>query len=847
MNHYNFGMKHSWWKLVAVPLAFVAAYSWSTRQRQTLAAQTTGVGVWPERIEGAARLHTGWVIDPVGVSHVTSDLPMSSVLTPDGKFAIFSTMGSKTHQLLAYSLESGAEWKPKFESTGTFMWRGLTWGQGSNSGLLFASGGNKGLIWQTQFDPNSGFLNRKSVAIKGFAERHFVGSLCSLKNGNLLVVDEGLPAAISDQDQIKEVNPLTGEVVRSLSLTNDLMCLTVNPSQTQALTADYGTGQVFLIDLSSFTAKPVLSPEALRGLQANALPQPTEVLFRDDREAFVCLSGADRILKIDTQSGKIIQNYTVNLSSTDPVGAVPNAMAFSADKEKLYVTNANTNCLAVIDLDDEAPAVEGFIPTGRFPVSVLCVPQTGELLVGVGKGFNSLPNASKDRITAAGEPGKLVNQAYGLNKDRKVDSDYIMAQLVGGVTRVPTPTSKLIQTWTQQTLKNSPYRNTYVNKAPGKPANSVLPDSHQSKSPFEHVVFIIKENRTYDQVFGDLKKGRGEPDLVLYGRDITPNHHRLAEEFVILDNLYSNGEVSQDGWEWVTAANDSDWNMKAYHYSYSGKGNPPGAREAIRPSNDYLWEAAARKGLSYISYGAKTFRTLFSPTWKGNVSKEFDEARAAGKRDFEKVDHFIDDLKKAEQTGKWQNLILMSLPDDHTAGTRPGSPTPYASVASNDLALGKVVDAITHSKFWNKTAIFVIEDDAQNGPDHIDAHRTIGLIISPYTARGSLDSTMYTSTSMVRSIGLALGIPPLSQHDAGAAPMYRCFDSKLNLAPYQYVVPKVDLDAKNPAVSKNSKLSASLDFSDVDLADFEILNHILWEDAKPGIPYPTTQHRFRLK
>ena len=358
------------------------------------------------------------------------------------------------------------------------------------------------------------------------------------------------------------------------------------------------------------------------------------------------------------------------------------------------------------------------------------------------------------------------------------------------------------------------------------------------------MIYIIKENRTYDQVFGDMPKGNGAKELVLFGKDVTPNHHKLADQFVLLDNTYCDGEVSQDGWEWSCGANDSDWNTKATLTSYSGKGNPPGEREAIRPSNRYIWEAADKMGLSYISYGAKTFGSLYSPTWKSFMSQDWNKARTSGVPDHLKVDIFIKDLAQAEKTGKWQNLMVMSLADDHTSGTRAGAATPDAAVGTNDLAVGKLVEAVSKSKFWSKTAIFIIEDDAQNGPDHVDAHRTVALVVSPYSRLGTVDSTMYTSTSLLRSMELLLGIQPLSQYDAGAAPMFKCFTGKLNTAAYSAEIPKVDLNAKNTKATPGAGLSATLDFSEVDKADFGTLNRILWNSKNPNKPYPSVRTGF---
>jgi YVTN family beta-propeller protein len=513
-------------------------------------------------------------------------------------------------------------------------------------------------------------------------------------------------------------------------------------------------------------------------------------------------------------------------------------LALSPDEKTLYVTNGGNNDVAVVDLSNGSAQVKGFIPTGWYPVSVAVSPKNDWLFVGAGKGFKPSRNDLPVEDGVENRAGQLPGQAYGVGSGRNYYHNYILAGIKGGLSRIPTPTDAELAAYTKSVMELTPYKDSLIETARGQSAGSVIPNNPGKDSPFQHVLYIIKENRTYDQVFGDLKQGDGDPNLVLYGRKVTPNHHAIAEQFVLLDNIYCDGEVSQDGWEWSTAANDSDWDIKATPFSYSGRMLPPGSRETIRPSNGYLWEWAEKRGLTYYSYGAKTFAGLFSPTWKGHFSEEWNETRRQDLPDYLKADLFIKDLKAAEQTDKWPNLVVMSLTDDHTTGTRPGARTPYASVGSNDLAIGKIVDAVSHSKFWPNTAIFIIEDDAQNGPDHVDAHRTVGLVASAYTKRGSVDHTMYTSTSMVRTIELCLGIPPRSQYDVAAAPMFGCFTGKLDKTPFNHLNAQVDLNAINARNAPMARESERLNFSDVDLADWNTLNRVLWADAKPGTRYP---------
>ena len=359
------------------------------------------------------------------------------------------------------------------------------------------------------------------------------------------------------------------------------------------------------------------------------------------------------------------------------------------------------------------------------------------------------------------------------------------------------------------------------------------------------MIYIIRENRTYDQVFGDLKEGNGDPSLVMFGEAVTPNAHKLAREFVHLDNLYCNGQVSRDGHPWSTMAYNTDYVARDWHLTYSGrKGVDDDDEDNLsRAPSGYLWDACARHGLSYRSYGEYGHRISQGglskmegrvPGLVGHMSPEYGLAKEPGVRvrDTDRVAVFLKEFEQYEKDGNLPRFIVMSLGEDHTQGTSPGAFTPQACIASNDLALGRLVERVTRSTYWPETAIFVIEDDAQNGPDHVDAHRTAGLVISPYTKRHFVDHTQYSTVSMLRTIELILGLPPLSQYDAAARPMFAAFANKANLSPYKTELARIDLNSKNADNAYGAARSAKMDFSEYDrVNDFE-LNEILWRAIK---------------
>jgi hypothetical protein len=421
-------------------------------------------------------------------------------------------------------------------------------------------------------------------------------------------------------------------------------------------------------------------------------------------------------------------------------------------------------------------------------------------------------------------------------KNLKGSFDYIPRTLKGAISFIAKPDTKQMADYTAQVRLNCPYAPEQFRHAPIH-SESAIPEKVGDPCPIKYILYIIKENRTYDQVFGDFHDaagkpaGNGDPNIVMYGENVSPNHHQIARDYVLFDNLYCNSEVSVDGHSWCDAAIATDFNERSWILSYSKHGKIPGNEDMAVPSSGYLWDLCRRNGISFRNYGEGSVRVPSANRgkWVG--------------RDFLRVKYWIDDLHKYEKSGDLPQFTIMSLGEDHTRGTKPGEFTPDASVASNDRALGEILEAASHSRFWNQMAIFVIEDDAQNGPDHVDAHRTVGLVVSPFCKRGFVDSTLYTTASMVRTMELILGLPPLTQYDAAATPMFNAFQNSATVTPYTALPERVDMYAKNTKKSPGAKESAKMNFRDYDLAPEDALNRVLWLAAKgPDQPYPTPIH-----
>ncbi|HKI19179.1 MAG TPA: alkaline phosphatase family protein, partial [Isosphaeraceae bacterium] len=572
---------------------------------------------------------------------------------------------------------------------------------------------------------------------------------------------------------------------------------------------------------------------------------------QDDR-LFVACASSDRVDVIDTRRGIVTEMIHTALFPRAPEGSTPAALAIAPDGKTLFVANADNNCVAVFDIAEPGRTqVKGFIPTGWYPTAVAVTPDGKNLLVGVGKGNQTKPNPIK-REEAKGKTEPDLPAPGGL-----VRFPYIGTTLSGSLSVVSIPDDKTLAQYTETVYKNCPYSDRLLSDAP-YPERTAIPTKVGEPSPIKHILYIIKENRTYDQVFGDLARGNGDPALVMFGRDVTPNHHKLAEEFVLLDNLYCNGHVSADGHPWSTMAYHTDYVARNWALTYSGRAGvvDDDDGDLEKAPSGYLWDACARAGLSYRSYGEYGRRVSQPdgsmriegsvPGLVGHMCPDFGVGKVHGRhaRDIENAETFLREFHEYEKNGNLPRFMVMSLGEDHTTGTRPGTFTPRACVASNDVGLGRIVEALSHSKHWPEIAIFVIEDDAQNGPDHVDAHRTVGLVISPYTKRKHVDSTQYSTVSMLRSIELVLGLSPLSQYDAAARPMFASFTDKADLTPYVHEPARIDLNEVNAPTAYGAKRSLKMNFDEYDKIDDFELNEILWRAIKgKDAPVPPAARR----
>ncbi|MGA3323179.1 MAG: bifunctional YncE family protein/alkaline phosphatase family protein [Terriglobia bacterium] len=779
----------------------------------------------------ATVLPNGWKVTPAGkIVALAGDMPLRVLPLPDGRRVLVLTGGYHDHSLSIVDIAGG-----KILNTLELGkdWAGLA--TDSAGSTVFVSGGGPvpmGFERNLARNPVDAVVRESlskpilrvslqkdqlaplpGLSIPDLAEKdRFIAGVAVARDGALFVVN-------TEADTVYKLHAGDGSVLASVKVGYRPFGIAISPDFQAVAVSNWGDKSVSLLEPASLKEISRVEVEA----------HPSDLAYGPDGRLFVANAGSNSVSVI--ADGKIIETIKTSLDPHDPVGSTPDALAVSPDGRFLYVANADNNDVAMISIARKADsAVLGFIPTGWYPSALGVTTDGKKLLVATGKGMGSRPTVPV--------LGKHPNKA----PDPSTPFDYVGDILSGHLEIIDVPRPRELKAYTQQVFANVP-------KPEQATAQEDEAQAREAFSHIKHVLYIIRENRTYDQVFGDLSRGNGDPKLVLFGKDITPNAHDLASQTVILDNLYVNGEVSEDGHQWSNAAYATNFTEKAWPSSYSRRGEPEADERLTASPAGYLWDSCRKHGITYISYGefahftsgpgqAPQYRSVSG--LQDHFSKEWLTAMKG--RDTDRAKFFLDDLQRAESSGDWWQFMVMSLPEDHTHGLGAGAFTPKATVGSNDLALGRMVEAITQSRFWAETAIFVIEDDAQNGPDHVDVHRTVGLVISPYTRQGFVDSTHYTTASMVRTMELILGLPPMTQYDRAATPMYRSFQSHANLWAFQTRTPQTDLEAKNPATGPGAVASAKLDFSDVDRADPDALNKILWDALRPGEPMPAPVH-----
>lgn len=789
-------------KLFVAAFLFVCAFAHAQTVQQLLAKKVT--------------LPNGWALTPIGRSFPLGDLPLNMIVSKSKQLMAVTNNGQSTQsiQLINPITEKVLDSKIIERS-----WYGLAFS--ADEKKLYASGGHNNRIEIFSIENNKLILSDSIVLGKKWPNKISPAGIAIDDSKQLLYI------VTREDNQLYIVDLKNKQIIHKQALDGEAYACVLSPNQQFLYISCWGCDKVYQFS----TSERKILAEIPVGDNPNEM-----VLNKKGTILYVANANDNSVSVINTKEQKVIEILNVALYPDAPNGSTTNGLALSTDEKTLYVANADNNCLAVYDVSKPIQSKsKGFIPVGWYPTNVKVV--GNKIFVTNGKGFSSKANVYG--------PNPFANKQIVLhhegdpNKPKGVE--YIGGLFMGTMSVINIPSPKQMSVYSQVVYQNTPYNKVKEKIVQGEAGNPI-PRRVGDKSPIKYVFYVIKENRTYDQVLGDMKEGNGDPRLTLFGENITPNQHALARNFVLLDNFYVDGEVSMDGHNWTMGAYATDFLEKSWVSSYGGRGGSydgEGNRKVANNKGGFFWDHAKKAGVSFRSYGefVDNYKANI-PVLEGNFCKYFtgynnsvmDTTRFyQWKRDF-------DSLLAINKVPQFNSVRFSN---DHTEGLKLGRPTPYAHVADNDFAVGLFVEYLSKSPIWKETAIFIVEDDAQNGADHVDAHRSIAFVAGGFVKRGYVDHTMYSTSSALRTMELILGIPPMSQYDAAATPMWRCFTSTPNLNSYTALMPSIHLKEKNTAMNEWQRRSEQFNLAKEDAVPDLEFNKVLWHGLKGDhIPFP---------
>jgi len=752
-------------------------------------------------------LPNGWSLTPVGSSLSLGDLPLNIALSSTRRYAAVTNNGQSTQTIQLIDAKND---KALDEVEIHRSWGGIAFS--ADEKYLYASGGNDNCILQYAIDNNK-------LLIKDTFRLGQAWPAASISPTGITLDDKQhmMYVVTKENNRLYVIDLATKQIVHQLPLSAEAYTCLLSPDKKELYISLWGADKVMVYNTSSKT----LTDSIAVGDNPNDL-----CISKNGRYLYVTNANDNSVSVIDIKERKVKETLNAALYPTQLSGSTSNALALSDDGRTLYIANADNNCLAVFDVSKAGSSVsKGFIPTGWYPTMVKVLGK--KLYVANGKGFSSFPNpqgpnpySKKEHVGIhtgdSSQPKKVQYIGGGL--------------LVGTMSIVPVPDEKQLAVYSQAVYHNTPYNKDQEQAAGSGMAGNPVPVKVGDPSPIKHVFYIIKENRTYDQVLSDIKEGNGDTSLLLFGEKITPNQHAIAREFVLLDNFYVDGEVSADGHNWSMGAYATDYMEKNWPTSYGSRGVGAKGRTAL--NKQYIWDRAANSGVSFRTYGEFANRKEATiPVLKDHFVKNYDGFNMHVK-DTSRYRAWEADFDSLMAANALPQLMTIRFGNDHTEGMAAGRPTPFAHVADNDLAVGMFLEHLSHSPVWKESVVFILEDDAQNGPDHVDAHRSPAYIAGGYVKRHFVDHTMYTTSSIIRTIELILGMPPMTQYDAAAMPMWRSFSDQQDVIPYKHLPSNVNLDDVNPSGTKLAALSKGLDFSKEDVIPDQLMNMITWKAVK---------------
>ncbi|MFP5080050.1 bifunctional YncE family protein/alkaline phosphatase family protein [Pedobacter sp. JCM 36344] len=766
---------------------------------------------WPGKTDQASQilLPNGWKLSPAGRSIPLGDLPLNLQLSPSGSFLAITNNGQSTQSL---QLVDPKTERILDERALSKSWYGLAFSK--NEQHLYASGGNDN--WILDFKIKNRLLGTCDTIKLGpvwpKGKISPAGIVVNKSNSKLYTVTK-------EDSTLYIINPGEKKILHKVQLPAIAYSCVLSVDESKLYVSLWGGKGVAVVNLGTNKIVKIIPVG----------DHPNELLLNNKGNIlFVANANDNTVSVINTIAGKVTETIATTLYATQLTGSTTNGLALSANEKSLYIANADNNCLAVFDVSKPGSSLsQGFIPVGWYPTSVKTF--GNKIFVSNGKGNTSLPNPKGPQPIS-----KVDNSGYHMGSTANNRLEYIAGLFKGSLSFITVPKPEELKTYTKQVYANTPFNDKKTIVADGEAGNPI-PRRAGEKSPIKHVFYIIKENRTYDQVLGDLTNGNGDSSLCLFGRKITPNQHALAENFVLLDNFYVDAEVSADGHNWSMAAYATDVVEKSWPTSYGARGGSTtfeGGRPVTYPKGGFIWDYCLRAGVSYRSYGEfgsyakaniKSLQGHMCPNSPGFDMDITDQVRA---------DAWEHDFDSLLNTGSVPQFNTIRISNDHTSGQKKGKVSPQAAVADNDLAVGRIIEHLSHSPVWKESVVFILEDDAQNGPDHVDAHRSPAYVIGPYVKRNAAVHTMYSTSGFLRTMELILGLPPMSQYDAGAMPLFECFTNKPDFTPFTLKQPMINLDTRNVAVNESSRRSELFNFAKEDSAPDLDLNEVVWKSVK---------------
>ena len=755
-------------------------------------------------------LPNGWSLSPAGHSIPLGDLPLNIIVSPSKKFIAVTNNGQSIQNIQLLDVKTEKEIS---QITIPKSWLGLQFSK--NEKFLYASGGYDNCI-RIFGIKNNKLIQSDSITLgKPFPTENIcpTGLAIDTKRNRLYTVTK-------ENNSLYILDIKTKSVIKQIPLAAEAYQCLLSPNGNELYISLWGADQIAVFD--------IVSEKIIKSIPVGDNPNDL-VITKKGKTLFVSNGNDNTVSIVDIDKGVVIETVQTSLYPDAPTGSTSNAVALSKDEKTLFVANADNNCVVVLDVSKPGfTKSKGFIPTGWYPTALKVI--GNKLYVANAKGFNSMANPDGPKPLSHDESSGV----HKGNKRKEKGLQYIGGLFKGTLSIITIPDEKVLDNYTKTVYENTPYSKERELLAQGENGNPI-PQKVGDSSPTKYVFYIVKENRTYDQILGDMKEGNGDASLCLFPEKVTPNQHAIARDFVLLDNFYVDAEVSADGHNWSMAAYANDYVEKTWPTSYGSRGGKydfEGSRKIAYPKDGFIWDHCKRAGVTYRTYGEFVDNGKANiPALENKFCKKYTGYNLDVTDNF-RLEVFKKDLDSLIAINAVPHFNSLRFSNDHTYGASLGKLTPTAMIAENDLAVGRFVEFISKSKIWKESAIFILEDDAQNGSDHVDAHRSTAYVVSPYTKRKTLIHDMYSTSSMLRTMELILGIKPMSQYDAAAPSMWNCFKATPDFTPFEHKEAQVDLNSKNIVDNNSAKQSALFNLVDADAAPDLEFNQVIWKTVR---------------